>query len=163
MTFPVTRKTMKKNVWQLLDSYLCMQEDLEKDNGHSLVLVLRKSGSLSKKTVRKESGTIFRKRCCWNSQKADVQFSVQQLHCPGVSSKAKDTEKLSIHFAADELTIETIFRNIISVNQLSIYEAVAATCEEYESLHDRSGQPDVLMGQPIVLSEINEGRSAFGE
>ena len=33
---------MKKNVWQTLDSYLCMQEDLEKDKGHSLVLVLRK-------------------------------------------------------------------------------------------------------------------------
>ena len=28
----------------------------------------------------------------WNSQKVDVQFSVQRLHCPGVSSKAKDTE-----------------------------------------------------------------------
>ena len=37
-------------------------------------------------------------RCCWNSQKAGVQFSVQQLHFPRVISKAKDTEKLSIHF-----------------------------------------------------------------
>ena len=27
-------------------------------------------------------------------------------------------------------------------------------CEEYESLHDRSGQPDKVMGQSIVLSEI---------
>ena len=27
-------------------------------------------------------------------------------------------------------------------------------CEEYESLHDRSGQPDVVMGQSVVLSEI---------
>ena len=27
-------------------------------------------------------------------------------------------------------------------------------CEECESLQDRSGQPDVLMGQSIVLSEI---------
>ena len=27
-------------------------------------------------------------------------------------------------------------------------------CEEYESLHDRSGQLDVVMGQSIVLSEI---------
>ena len=27
-------------------------------------------------------------------------------------------------------------------------------CEEFESLQDRSGQPDVLMGQSIVLSEI---------
>ena len=39
-------------------------------------------------------------------------------------------------------------------NQLSLYGAVANICEEYESLHDRSGQPDVLMGQSIVLSEI---------
>ena len=27
-------------------------------------------------------------------------------------------------------------------------------CEEYESLHDRSGRPEKVMGQPIVLSEI---------
>ena len=30
---------MKKNVWHTLKSYLCMQEDSEKDNGHSLVPV----------------------------------------------------------------------------------------------------------------------------
>ena len=44
------------------------------------------------KKVHKEFGIISRKRCCWNSQKADVQFSVQQLHCPEVNSRAKDTE-----------------------------------------------------------------------
>ena len=27
-------------------------------------------------------------------------------------------------------------------------------CEEYESLNDQSGQPDVVMGQSIVLSAI---------
>ena len=27
-------------------------------------------------------------------------------------------------------------------------------CEEFENHQDRSGQPDVLMGQSIVLSEI---------
>ena len=27
-------------------------------------------------------------------------------------------------------------------------------CEEYESFHDRSLQPDVVMGQSIVLIEI---------
>ena len=27
-------------------------------------------------------------------------------------------------------------------------------CEEYESFHDRSGRPDVLMGQSIVLNAI---------
>ena len=89
-TFPVEHETMKKNVWQMLDSYLCRQEVLEKDNGHLLVLVLRKSGSLSKKTVHKEFGTKLQKGCCWNSLRADVQFSVLRLHCPEVNSKAKD-------------------------------------------------------------------------
>ena len=35
------------------------------------------------------------------------------------------------------------FRLIISVNQLSIDGAVAEMCEEYETLHDQTGQPDV--------------------
>ena len=34
--------------------------------------------------------------------------------------KSKGGGKLSIHFCADEGTIETVFRTIISVNQLSI-------------------------------------------
>ena len=58
----------------------------------SLVLVLRRSGILWKRTAHKEFGIISRKRCWWNSQRVDVQFSVQRLHCPGVNSKAKDTE-----------------------------------------------------------------------
>ncbi len=51
-------------------------------------------------------------------------------------------------------TIETIFRIIVSANQLSLYGAVAEMCEEYETLHDRSGRPDVVMGQSIVQSAI---------
>ena len=68
--------------------------------------------------------------------------------------KSKGHGKLSIHFAAVEETIETIFRIIVFVNQLSLYGAVANMCEEFETHQDRSGQPDVLMGQSIVLSEI---------
>ena len=68
--------------------------------------------------------------------------------------KNKGHRKLSIHFAADQGTIETTFRIIVFANQLSLHGAVANMCEEFESLQDRSGQPDVLMGQSIVLSEI---------
>ena len=32
--------------------------------------------------------TTLRRKCCWNSQKVDILLSVQQLHCPGVFSKA---------------------------------------------------------------------------
>ena len=68
--------------------------------------------------------------------------------------KSKGHGKLSIHFTANEFTIETIFRIIISVNQLSIYGAVAAICEEFENHQDGSGELEILMGQPIVLGEI---------
>ena len=43
--------------------------------------------------------------------------------------KSKGRGKLSIHFAADDFTIDTSFRIIFSVNQLSIYGTVAALCE----------------------------------
>ena len=68
--------------------------------------------------------------------------------------KSKGRGKLSIHFAADDFTIETIFRIVLSVNQLSVYGAVAALCEEFESHQDGSGEPKILMGQSIVLGEI---------
>ena len=44
--------------------------------------------------------------------------------------KSKGHGKLSIHYCADLETIETTFRIIISVNQLSLYGAVAEMCEE---------------------------------
>ena len=68
--------------------------------------------------------------------------------------KSKGHGKLSTHFTPDYSTIETIFRIIVSANQLSLYGAVANMCEEFETHQDRSGEPDVLMGQSIVLSEI---------
>ena len=68
--------------------------------------------------------------------------------------KSKGHGNLSIHFGATQETIETIFRIIVSASQLSLYGAVAEMCEEYESLHDRSGRPDKVMGQSILLSEI---------
>ena len=68
--------------------------------------------------------------------------------------RSKGHGKLSIHFAATQATIETVFRIIVSANQLSLYGAVSSMCEEYEFRHDRSGRPDKVMGQSIVLSEI---------
>ena len=60
--------------------------------------------------------------------------------------KSKGGRKLSIHFCADEGTIKTAFRTFASVNQLSLYGAVAEMCEEYEAFHDRTVKP-VVGGQ----------------
>ena len=68
--------------------------------------------------------------------------------------KSKGHGKLSIHFAATQETIEAVFHIFVSANELSLYGAVAEMCEEYESLHDRSFRPDMVIGQSIVLSEI---------
>ena len=70
------------------------------------------------------------------------------------SLKSKGRGKLSIHFAADQETIDTIYRIIPSVNQLSVYAAVAAVCEEFEDHQDRTVEPVILMGQSIVLGEV---------
>ena len=124
------------------------------ESGHLLVQVLKRSGILWKRIGHKEFGIISRTRCCWNSQKADILFSVQRLHCPGVISKAKDTENCRYILLLIIQQIETIFRIIAFANQLSLYGAVANMCEQFESHQDRSGQLDVLMGRSIVFSEI---------
>ena len=59
--------------------------------------------------------------------------------------KSKGHGKLAIHYAAELEAVETIFRIIVG--------AVAEICEEYESLHERTERP-VVMVQSIVLSVI---------
>ena len=76
--------------------------------------------------------------------------------------KSKGHGKLSIHFCADLETIETIFRIIISVNQLSLHGAVAEMCEEYETLHDRTGQPVVGTMEFLIRAKHDQDRNVFG-
>ena len=62
--------------------------------------------------------------------------------------KSKGGGKLSLHFCADQDTITTVFRTVISVNQLSIYGAVSDLCEEYSSCQTRTGR--------LVLAEQSD-------
>ena len=66
--------------------------------------------------------------------------------------KSKGGGTLSRHFCADGDTVETVFRTIISVNQLSIYGAVSDLCDEYSACQARTGRP-VLAGQSDPLFE----------
>ena len=63
---------------------------------------------------------------------------------------------MSIHYAADLETIETIFRIIVSANQLSLSGAIAEICEKYETLHERTARPVVMeqSNSSLVLSVI---------
>ena len=74
--------------------------------------------------------------------------------------KSKGGGKLSIHYCADPGTIETVFRTIISVNQLRIYGTVADMCEECDSCHDRTvrlvveGQSNPLFVPSVMKTHI---------
>ena len=61
-----------------------------------------------------------------------------QAQCPEVDSEAKYMEHCRYTIVPIWKRLKTIFRIIISVNQLSLHGAVAEMCEEYETLHDRT-------------------------
>ena len=142
-TSPVDQETMKKNACQMPISFLCMQKDLEQDNGHLLVLVLKRSGILSVKIVHKENWDNMAERMLL--ELAEIGHPVFRATSPLSRGqlKSKGGGKLSIHYCADLDTIKTVFRTIISVNQLSLFGAVGEMCEEYETFHDRTVQPVV--------------------
>ena len=106
----MTEKAIKKNDWQMPESSPYLQRGLVLDNGHLLVQVPKRNGILWKRIAHKEFGITSRKRCCWNSQKADVQIFRATTPLSRGELKSKGHGKLSIHFAADQKTIETIFR-----------------------------------------------------
>ena len=70
--------------------------------------------------------------------------------------KSKGGGKLSMHFCADLETIKT-FRTITSVNQLSLYGAVAEMCEEYETFHENGatrGQSSSSFVPRVIKTEV---------
>ena len=62
-----------------------------------------------------------------------------------VISEAKDTENCRYILRQIKKQLR-LFRIIVFANQLSLYGAVANMCEDFESRHDLSGQPDVVLG-----------------
>ena len=132
---------MMKNVWQMLDSYLCMQEDLEKDNGHFVG-----PGSEKKWYSIKEDSP----QGIWDRIAERMLLEFAESGCPIFRAttplsrgklKSQGRGKLSIHYAADQETIETIFCIIVSANQLSLYGAVAEICEDCEPFTRERGDP----------------------
>ena len=123
---------MKKNVWQVPKSSPYLQRSLVLDKGSFIGPSSEREMVFYGREVHKEFGIMSRTKCCWNSQRADVLFSVQQLHCPGVSSKAKDTENCR-YILLRIIQQLRLFRIIVFANQLSLYGAVANMCEEFEA------------------------------
>ena len=108
----------------------------------------------------------------WDNMAEKMMLTFAESGCPIFRAtsplsrgrlKSKGHGKLSIHYEADLETITTIFRTIVAANQLSLYGAVAEMCAEYETLHDRSGQP-LSEGNEVPHScqARDQDRSTFG-
>ena len=142
------------NVWKMSESLKNLREDLVGVGQWSFV-----GPGFEKKSYSAENNS----QGAWDNleeemllefaESGHLAFRVTTPFSRGIL-KSKGRGKLSIHFVADNPTIDTIFRIIISVNQLSVYGAVAAICEEFENHRDGSGENEILMGQSIVLGEI---------
>ena len=121
-------------------------------NGHLLDQVLRKSGVFPR--INSPQGA-------WDNIAEDMLLQFAESGHPIFRAttplsrgqlKSKGRGKLSIHFTADQDTVDTIYRIILSVNQLS----VAAICEEFEDHQDRTGEPVI-----INCSWRGQSRSSF--
>ena len=59
--------------------------------------------------------------------------------------------------------LKLFFCTITSANQLSLCGAIAEMCEEYETLHDRSGQPVVMrQSSSSFVPRCDQDRRTFG-
>ena len=140
----------------MLKSFLFTQRISEQDNGHSSDLDLRKKWySISEDSPQGEWDRTAELMMLKFGESGHPIFRATSPLSRGVL-KSKGKEKLSIHCCADHETNETVFRTIVSVNQLSLYGAVAEVCEEYESYHNKTGRPVVEgeFGSSFVPSVI---------
>ena len=144
-------KTMNRNANLTPTSFLSMREYFHQEDGHSSDLDQKRSGILLVIADHKENGT---ESLNWWWQNLESGHPIFRATSPlsRETLKSKGGGQLSIHFCADGGTIETVFRTIISVNQLSIYGAVSDLCEEYKACHVRTERL-VLAGQSDPLIE----------
>ena len=121
---------MKKNANQALSSFLYLQEGFGAAQWSFLGPGSEKKWySISADSSQGERDKIAEQMMLTFAESKHPNFLSTSPLSRGVL-KSKGGGKLSIHFCADGETVETVFRTITSVNQLSIYGAVSDMCEE---------------------------------
>ena len=107
-----------------------MLADSRADVGHSWDLDQRRNGTELTLINQTEIGTKLLNKFCSTSQRAAIRYFVPPAPWKEENFRSKVRGKKSIHFNGSEENIELILRTVISVNQLSIYGAVADLCKE---------------------------------
>ena len=127
MTSNVDLKTMNGNA--VLTPHLCLylRKDFQQDVGYSSDLDQKRSGILLTTKEQGELDRVAESMMITFRESGHPVFRATSPLSRG-TLKSKGGGKLSFHFCADGDTIETVFRTIICVHQLSIYGAVSDVC-----------------------------------
>ena len=158
----ISRRTKDDNEWagKCQTRILACEKIWKKDNGHLLVLV---------KVVLYQwrLSTWSMGQNCWkdvglNSQKRRMfNFPCYESHCPEGRLKSEVHGKLSIHYAADMETIETIFENdCLCKPAQSLRSKSRRCCEEHESFHEENGE--TRCDGKINRAQCDQERRSFG-
>ena len=107
------QKTTRKNANQVFSSFLYLQKDSEQDKGHSSE---RKWYSISEDSPQGEWDKMAEKMMVTLAESGHPVSRATSPLSRGVL-KSKGGGKLSIHYCADQETITTVFRTIISLIQ----------------------------------------------
>ena len=75
------------------------------------------------------------------------------------ATQKQRTRKTVDSFCCRPRNNSNCFCMVVFANQLSIYGAVAAFCEEFDNHQDGSGEPWILMGRSIVLREVGSANN----
>ena len=136
MTSPVTEKATKMNAWQNAETVKVLARRFGVGQWSFIGPGSEKKWYSFENSPRGAWDDIAEQMLLEFAESGHPTFRATTPLSRGIL-KSKGHGKLSIHFAADVGTIDTICRIILSVNQLSVYGAVAAVCEEFESHQDR--------------------------
>ena len=107
-----------------------MQEDSRTDIGRFLSLDRKRSGTEPILTSRTETRIVALKTWWSTSVKVDTPVFRGSSALERGKMKSKGKANLSEHLCGDDETAEVVLRTIISVDQLSVYGAVADMCDE---------------------------------
>ena len=126
-----------------------MPRGFRTDVGHFWDLVVRKSGTelMSASQIGEWNSTAEVMMLNFAESGHPVFRATSALETGEV--KSKEGGKKSIHFNGSEETVELILRTVISVNQLSIYEAVADLCKELDP--DSRNQTEGEICESLVI------------
>ena len=137
------------------EANLSMQRNSEQDKGLLGPVSEKKWSSISEDSPQGEWDKIVEQMMVTLAESGHPVFRATGPLSRGVL-KSKGGGKLSIHYCADHETIETVFRTTVSVNQLSLYGAVAEMCEEYESYHNKTVKSVVEEEfDPLFVPNVN--------